>query len=351
MKFLIFLLLLSSFHAADAQSYKCPSPELTYTANSIFRRNLDDLLASLAANASSLPGFFYNTTVGSIPDRVYGLVQCHRDVSAGECRSCATSSASQLRQVCTNSKVAMFWRDDCFIRYSVYNFLGVVDKIQEEMENPNSISSPSRFEPFLLSFLRNLTTSATTGGSSPVYVTGAVPYANSLTVYGLVECTGDLSPASCRSCLNNSIDGIRCCTDRVGARILSGSCVVRYEIYPFFANFSTATTLTPPATNWSASPAPLPALPLGKGGIGFWKILAMIVPIEGVLLGLAGGAHIGPDQVVAGLLEGAAGDYVHTGLETMGHSTLVAQAAFVMGVDLIKGEEGGLEVRGHGDEL
>ncbi|KAF3771587.1 hypothetical protein EJ110_NYTH60087 [Nymphaea thermarum] len=73
---------------------------------------------------------------------------------------------------------------------------GVADQPREDLDNPNAIPNPSRFGPFLLSFLRKLAASATTDQSSPAQATGAVTYANSQTVYRLVKCARDLSPAA-----------------------------------------------------------------------------------------------------------------------------------------------------------
>uniref|UniRef100_A0A5K0W4L1 Gnk2-homologous domain-containing protein n=1 Tax=Nymphaea colorata TaxID=210225 RepID=A0A5K0W4L1_9MAGN len=246
------------FHVAKAQLSSCPTSPTAYTAT--FEKNLKTLVASLTANASSLPGFFYNTTVGKEPDQVYGLVQCHIDVSADECRSCAAIAGSLILLLCANFKAGVVWEENCLLRYSSDNFFGVADFPREALQNSNAISNPSQFRPIVLSLFSKLTGLATTNKSSLSYATGAVPYADNVTVYGMVQCTRDLSPAACRFCLNNSVNSISsCCLHKQGARILSGSCVLRYEIYPFFGKFSKPTESPSPAANYGPRS---PALPL-----------------------------------------------------------------------------------------
>ncbi|XP_031486782.1 cysteine-rich receptor-like protein kinase 25 isoform X1 [Nymphaea colorata] len=240
----LFIFLLPLFLVAEAQSpyYNCPNTGPTYAAGSAYQKDLNTLLASLRANASVSPSLFYNTTVGRSPDQVYGLVQCHTDISPDDCSFCAVSSASQILQVCPSAKIAVIWFDNCLLRYSSVDFFGVVDSSQLALVNTDGISNPSQFKPVAISFFNNLSASATTDKSSLSYATGAVPYTDNTTLYSLVECTRDLSPKFCDSCLSNSIRSMsQCCIDKQGARILSGSCVIRYEIYPFFGNLSTLT--------------------------------------------------------------------------------------------------------------
>lgn len=54
-------------------------------------------------------------------------------------------------------------------------------------------------------------------------------------IYGLVQCTPDISPVDCNTCLHVSVVDILSLFDgKQGGRVLRPSCNVRYEIYPFY---------------------------------------------------------------------------------------------------------------------
>ncbi|KAK2458415.1 putative receptor protein kinase [Trifolium repens] len=55
------------------------------------------------------------------------------------------------------------------------------------------------------------------------------------TIYGLVQCTPDLSSQDCMDCLNGAIAEIpTCCSNMLSARVIEPSCYIRYDSYPFY---------------------------------------------------------------------------------------------------------------------
>ncbi|KAJ6991295.1 cysteine-rich repeat secretory protein 38-like [Populus alba x Populus x berolinensis] len=67
-----------------------------------------------------------------------------------------------------------------------------------------------------------------------LYETGEMELGESTKLYGLVQCTRDLSSAVCKKCLDGIIGELpSCCDGKEGGRVVSGSCNFRYEIYPF----------------------------------------------------------------------------------------------------------------------
>ena len=68
---------------------------------------------------------------------------------------------------------------------------------------------------------------------------------NNTTLYGLAQCTRDLSNDNCGRCLGDAVAGIHtsCCDGEVGERFLFPSCIIRYEIYAFA--FDSGTTWVP----------------------------------------------------------------------------------------------------------
>uniref|UniRef100_A0A7N2MVE3 Gnk2-homologous domain-containing protein n=1 Tax=Quercus lobata TaxID=97700 RepID=A0A7N2MVE3_QUELO len=67
---------------------------------------------------------------------------------------------------------------------------------------------------------------------------GELDYAvgGSYKLYGLVQCTRDLSSNDCFKCLDGMIGELPdCCNGKVGGRVATGSCNIRNEVYPFFS--------------------------------------------------------------------------------------------------------------------
>ncbi|KAG6641606.1 hypothetical protein CIPAW_09G086200 [Carya illinoinensis] len=78
-----------------------------------------------------------------------------------------------------------------------------------------------------------------------MYATGEAAFEDK-TIYALVQCTRDLSGDGCNSCLQTAItDVLNCCYFSIGARLLSRSCYLRYELYSFYGD----TSKSPSSTN------------------------------------------------------------------------------------------------------
>ncbi|KAI6697956.1 hypothetical protein NL676_018075, partial [Syzygium grande] len=83
-----------------------------------------------------------------------------------------------------------------------------------------------------------LVNEAADGSSKLKFATGQ---ANSLdnrsTIYSLLQCSPDLSPSDCRNCLYEAIDDYdKCCRGRQGGGVNKPSCIMRWDLYPFFCD-------------------------------------------------------------------------------------------------------------------
>lgn len=91
---------------------------------------------------------------------------------------------------------------------------------------------------------------ASSDDSGRKFATAEANYSLLQRVYGLAQCTPDISNSDCNTCLQNCISTFpTCCNTLQGARIVVPSCYVRYETYPFY-NANLSATLLP------ASPPP-----------------------------------------------------------------------------------------------
>ncbi|KAL2483994.1 Cysteine-rich receptor-like protein kinase 11 [Forsythia ovata] len=105
----------------------------------------------------------------------------------------------------------------------------------------------------LLDSLRNQTAY---NRSPKKFAAASRPYPDYRTIYAFEQCTADITPQDCGSCLNQSALEIRqCCDGARGVRILRPSCYLRFETDPFYNESMVETILHPPI---STAPAPSP---------------------------------------------------------------------------------------------
>ncbi|XP_060671855.1 cysteine-rich receptor-like protein kinase 25 [Ziziphus jujuba] len=128
---IIWLLIILSLCSEAIPEYRyhvCPNTT-TFTPNSTYQSNLNQLLSSLTSNFTRDTGF-YNISVGQDPGTVvYGLFLCRGDVTITVCQECLTTEAKDLvEEYCPTEKVAVIWYDHCMVRYSNESFFGRMDR-------------------------------------------------------------------------------------------------------------------------------------------------------------------------------------------------------------------------------
>ncbi|XP_034927266.1 cysteine-rich receptor-like protein kinase 10 isoform X1 [Populus alba] len=214
--------------------YSLCSNKSNYTDNSPFQNNLETLMASLSSNASVSK--IFNTSTGIDPDRVYAQYMCLNYVRNESCRTCVAAASQDIRQLCPGDKEAVVWGELCQLRYSNQRFLGHLDVSGNiPQQNPKNISNPEHLSLVVNKTLSSLIKKAAFGPSANMYATGDEPFTGSDSVFSLVQCSTDLSPNDCYTCLEVAIKNVTtCCYFSRGARIFSRSCYLRYELYAFY---------------------------------------------------------------------------------------------------------------------
>ncbi|XP_062087477.1 cysteine-rich receptor-like protein kinase 29 isoform X2 [Humulus lupulus] len=265
---LMFPLLCSIFilvaQQATAQSISCVGEKGNYTLNSTYHDNLNLLLSTLPSSQNDNGYGFYNLSYGNSSDRVYAIGLCRGDTKTDVCRSCLNDSAFILPQRCPNRKEAVLWYDFCMLRYSNRSLFGDMETRPNVIYH-NTESVPSdiveEYNQGIRSFLDNLKSRAAAGGSLRKFAAANATVARFGTMYGLVQCTPDLSQVDCSNCLEDAFKNIPgCCDGNKGGQLLGPSCKFRYEDYRFF-NYSTAAdALTPSLPSQPPTPSPLPSL-------------------------------------------------------------------------------------------
>ncbi|KAL8461342.1 hypothetical protein ACS0TY_032719 [Phlomoides rotata] len=237
--FLAFTFFFFFFIQADllalAQVVKCENKG-NYTRDSIYSANLNTMFTSLYTNVYVNNSGFYNVSVGQDIDRANGIMLCVADANFTACRDCVQDGAARLLNSCPNQKQAILWGDACMIRYSNDTIYGKVAKQPNQYWwNPTLAVSPDLFMNYTKALVDDLRKQAASGGPlRKVAARNAIGPALQ-PISALVQCTPDLSPQDCNSCLTDATEMINeTCYHNSGCQILWPSCKIRFETYSFF---------------------------------------------------------------------------------------------------------------------
>ena len=228
-----FLLLLHNAAASDPLFSSC-SDSNNYTDNDPFANNLNRLMAQLTSN-SPCTGYALSS-IDHGPNRVNGLALCRADVNRTTCKSCIHHAYTKIRQLCPWRKQGKIWFDECLLRYSDVEFFGEIDtKDVFILVNTQNASSPLlQFDVQVMHLMNSLKVEACRAPAL-LFAVKEMDVGHSEKLYGLAQCTRDLSIEDCGECLEKAIAQLPgCCGGRRGARVVGGSCSVRYEMYPFY---------------------------------------------------------------------------------------------------------------------
>ena len=212
----------------ETYNYDCYGPD-NDTDTASYKSNLTALLDSISSKASDHS--FYNDSLNGI----YSLFLCRGDVSSNVCQVCVNNATQTLTQRCPSNKTAIIWYDQCMLRYSNINFFGLVQLLPSLlMWNTQNNTSPGEGNIGTRGLLFSLVDHAPYAENmfeTKEMVVGNGPERR----YGLVQCSRDLNVSACSSCLRELLNQTEnCCIEKTGWRILTPSCYVRYEMYPFY---------------------------------------------------------------------------------------------------------------------
>ncbi|CAI9270161.1 unnamed protein product [Lactuca saligna] len=242
---------ISTATAAESNAHYC-GHNTTRFINTTYYINLIQVLDSLASdNTVNDSKFAYHTAGSSHPDIAYGVYLCREDVLPNDCRNCLLEAREDMIKTCPSSKQAVYWKDDCMLHYANYSIFSMMDLATFVPEcNKNNISEQlseqTRFWEAVRVFMSSLATEASTDRKKK-FAFSELNYGIKEKVYGYVECTPDLSSFDCGRCFQVSVDRLReYCYGKQGARVLTTSCNIRFEIYKFlrFSATSSESTLT-----------------------------------------------------------------------------------------------------------
>ncbi|KAI3868631.1 hypothetical protein MKX03_013141 [Papaver bracteatum] len=245
MKYLIPLYCLFIFtisnHIVYSQTTSNPNPlyhicfgKQNYSSS--YGKNLQDLLHQIPFYVTNF-GFRLESR-GQGEDHVNVLGLCRGDQQNIECNSCIVPATSEILKLCPYNKGAVIWYDNCSIKYSDEDFFGKIDYTNKVyLSSVNKVSDPNVFNKKT----RELITSLSEKAVDPrvkLFATGEMALGGNNSgekLYGLVQCTQDLSSTDCKKCLDDAVSDLpNCCNGTRCGRVIGGSCNIRYELYPFY---------------------------------------------------------------------------------------------------------------------
>ncbi|XP_058197644.1 cysteine-rich receptor-like protein kinase 10 isoform X8 [Rhododendron vialii] len=264
----------------------CPDTTLnttsTYAPNSTYHTNLNTLFSVLSSHSNNASNGFYNFSAGSSPpDVVYGLFLCRGDLSAATCHDCVVYASKAAVAQCPTSKRVSIWYIECMLRYSNASIFSTVDTGYSRMwQNQQRVTNTTRFTEILGEVMDDIVNQASSSDSGKKFATGEATNSSLRPVlqpvYGIAQCTPDLSDLDCNGCLQKGVSLFPEAT--IGVRVVFPSCNIQYEDFQFYD-----------ASVGGAPPPPSPLLPPpppsktttnspGKGGISSQVITAIVVP-------------------------------------------------------------------------
>ncbi|KAJ6844104.1 putative receptor-like protein kinase [Iris pallida] len=288
---LVVLLLLKSAPTATAQDslyHVCEGSN--YTANSSFHINLRNLLASLRLQLNLLhrrrrhlhPGLrrILRPRPLSRRRRPQRLRNLHQN-GIGE-HNPALRAVQAGHRVVRQLPAPLLRRPFLLLqrrRVERSNMVNVIDH-----------TDPERFTAAAKELMGKVADRAAHNSSSLLFATGMM-YRSDMAIYGLAQCTRDLSGDVCGQCLHQILNIYWNSTyaARLGGRILGYSCNFRYEEYTFFngdPTISLDTTvsppppiLSPPSIASNTSPPPTPTVESeSQSGKGNKKYIGIAIP-------------------------------------------------------------------------
>ena len=211
--------------------------------------NLNILLSYLISNAS-LHGGFYRTTAGmATPDSVTGLFLCRGDVSAAVCQDCVAAAAKETARLCPNQTESVIWFNVCMLRYSNSTYLNIIIPSESSGSSKNIGSAyREQFDQTVASMLNDIAGEAANFRTQRKFTTQERKLAASKMLYGLAQCTPDLSTFDCMMCFRSAIGAIpMCCEGKEGGRVLLPACNIKFQLYPFYHTNLTSHAVTVPS--------------------------------------------------------------------------------------------------------
>ncbi|KAK3140198.1 hypothetical protein QOZ80_5AG0397440 [Eleusine coracana subsp. coracana] len=208
------------------------SPTGNYTHGSQYQKNLADLLATMPAVANE-NGWFLFGRFGADADQVFGLIMCFADWNAKQCQDCLTRAPAGIASsVCPGSRRVDALYDACVLRYADAPLPAAADlavALTWALVDPGIPVSSEAVQGALLPLMSQITDDA---AASPLRLAyNSTRYSSSQDMYGMAQCTRDLTAGECSRCIANYTEFLhKRFPNYTGAFIKGYSCYLIYRV-------------------------------------------------------------------------------------------------------------------------
>nr|ABA99273.1 lectin protein kinase, putative, expressed [Oryza sativa Japonica Group] len=254
---ILFLLAVVASAAVARSNYEEPlwpdcSTTGNYTVGNQFEKNLDQLLSTLATAATD-DGWFNTSSVGTgTAYQVFGLIMCHADYNATECKKCLAGAPAGIKQVCPGSRTVKANYDACLLRYSDASFFSELTYGKVEVNR-----STYTFNGL---YVENMTAMNDTRRE----------LMNKLADRAVHE---GPSGSECQKCLKRYVDDLgQYYTNQSAGNIKGYSCYLRFDLWPFNITLPPA-----PSPLSSSPPPPIPATPVPPPSVSAGLVAGLTV--------------------------------------------------------------------------
>ncbi|XP_020582989.1 cysteine-rich repeat secretory protein 55-like [Phalaenopsis equestris] len=201
------------------------------------KKSISHVLSKITQKIKLSPENYAFHIDGSDSNAIYGHAQCRGDINQENCLACILEATRRIEKDCNSSAQVEIWYEECFLRYDSTNFLkqvvpGPVFGWSSKQIHAND---GDKFIATVHRVMEVATMKAKTA-SNRFGAMEIINLKNRISVYGMVQCTGDLQPLECNDCINSLVNGIR---SRCGGgtylncNMLTASCMLRYETHDF----------------------------------------------------------------------------------------------------------------------
>ncbi|CAO2823691.1 unnamed protein product [Amaranthus hypochondriacus] len=218
--------------ALDFWDKHCPDGTTNrFVKNSDYEANLNTLFNYLTTNSTNPSGYHQ----AAVNNTVYGHFQCRNDLPISTCQDCvATAIYRDIPNNCPNQKVAVLWYNQCVVRYSNQLFFGQIEThpMHVVTSQDDVTGNVAHFDEVLGDMVDNVIAVRAANGGDKKFAAYSADFTDKQTIFGMGQCTSDLSPIQCKICL--LAYGFHEYSRKWGAKFFNPSCILRYEMYPFF---------------------------------------------------------------------------------------------------------------------